>query len=236
MLGINLSLMIVFFCSREYNLDKEVAASGYSKEVEEFDSELRRNEKNDDELENENENDGDSISEEIEEENSDSVDEIENDDGESNGEDESENFKGDNDNKKSDFISIKNNSTDGADIVETNNKLDKESARLKLISEMSKLRQVRRGIEDEEDQIVDNSEPTLDTDDICSVRSFSTTASTISPNMVKHRMRRDLEKQKKREIPKKNLRVKGEANAYNRIKKQNKETIKGSVGWDYDFN
>lgn len=70
-------------------------------------------------------------------------------------------------------------------------------------------------------------------DESASMCSFSTTASSIPPEKVKFRTQKDLERLQNKQISKKSLRVKGEANAFNRMKKANRETIQESIGWDF---
>ena len=111
-----------------------------------------------------------------------------------------------------------------------NNKLKKnkngnESERLRIIAEMSKFREERKKIAEEGDA---NYFEEIDDEAIetASVRSFSTATSTIAPSVVKIRTRKELQYRNKKQFSKKNLRVKGEANAFNREKKKNVEEIK----------
>ncbi|ROT63355.1 putative serine/threonine-protein kinase RIO2 [Penaeus vannamei] len=106
-------------------------------------------------------------------------------------------------------------------------------ARLLFIKQLAKARELRQHCEENgeeapplEDMIDDSMS------DIHSVRSFSTTASTIEPEEIKRRLQKDLTRREKKQVSKKNLRVKGEANAYRRSKLANAATIKESVGWD----
>lgn len=110
-----------------------------------------------------------------------------------------------------------------------------QEARMALIKQLAKAREARQRAEE------NGEEPPLLEDfiddslsDVCSIRSFSTTASSIDPRDVKHRTHRDLERRQKKQVSKKNLRVKGEANAYRRMKKQNESTVREYAGWD-DF-
>lgn len=110
-----------------------------------------------------------------------------------------------------------------------------QEARMALIKQLAKAREARQQAEEKGEQpplLEDFIDDSLS--DICSVRSFSTTASSIDPRDVKHRTHRDLEKRQKKQVSKKNLRVKGEANAFRRIKKQNEVTARDCAGWD-DF-
>lgn len=109
---------------------------------------------------------------------------------------------------------------------------DRET-RMLFIKQLAKARELRQHCEENgeeapplEDMIDDSMS------DIHSVRSFSTTASTIQPEDVKRRTQRDLTRREKKQVAKKNLRVKGEANAYRRSKLANQATIKESSGWD----
>lgn len=110
-----------------------------------------------------------------------------------------------------------------------------QEARMALIKQLAKAREARQQAEEngEEPPLLENFiDDSLS--DVCSVRSFSTTASSIDPRDVKHRTHKDLERRQKKQVSKKNLRVKGEANAYRRIKKQNEATLRDYAGWD-DF-
>ncbi|XP_076033874.1 RIO kinase 2 [Oratosquilla oratoria] len=102
-----------------------------------------------------------------------------------------------------------------------------------LIEQLARARQARQtatAAGEEPPSLMDLIDDSVS--DICSIRSFSTTASSIAPGVVKHRTRKDLERNQKKQISKKKLRVKGESNAYNRVKKENQDTIKHSSGWD----
>ncbi|XP_077296198.1 RIO kinase 2 [Arctopsyche grandis] len=70
--------------------------------------------------------------------------------------------------------------------------------------------------------------------DARSVRSFSTTASTFAPEVIKNKVKKYVDvKQKKMERHR--ICVKGEASATTRVKRENKDTInqsKGIWGWD----
>lgn len=106
-------------------------------------------------------------------------------------------------------------------------------ARLLFIKQLAKARELRQHCEENGEEappledMIDES-----MSDIHSVRSFSTTASTIEPEEIKRRLQKDLTRREKKQVSKKNLRVKGEANAYRRSKLANAATIKESVGWD----
>ncbi|XP_071539229.1 uncharacterized protein RIOK2 [Panulirus ornatus] len=110
--------------------------------------------------------------------------------------------------------------------------LDQE-ARMILIKQLARARELRQKAEETGEQ-----PPLLDDfiddslSDMCSVKSFSTVASTIAPRDVKRRTQKDLERRAKRQISKKNLRVKGEANAHRRTKIQNEALKKEIAGWD----
>lgn len=69
-------------------------------------------------------------------------------------------------------------------------------------------------------------------DDTRSMRSFSTTASTIAPSVIHDRIKGSISKreqhdQKKRCVPK------GEASAVRRMRKTNHDIVKEHAGWDY---
>ncbi|XP_047478510.1 LOW QUALITY PROTEIN: serine/threonine-protein kinase rio2-like [Penaeus chinensis] len=108
-----------------------------------------------------------------------------------------------------------------------------KDARLLFIKQLAKARELRQHYEENGEEappledLIDES-----ISDVHSVCSFSTTASTIEPEEVKRRMQKDLTRREKKQVSKKNLRVKGEANAYRRSKLANEATIKESVGWD----
>lgn len=110
--------------------------------------------------------------------------------------------------------------------------LDRE-ARMTLIKQLARARELRQKAEENGEQsplledFIDDS-----VSDLCSMMSFSTTASTIAPRDVKHRTQKDLKRRTKQQISKKNLRVKGEANACRRTRKQNEAMIKEASGWD----
>uniref|UniRef100_A0A146KZB1 Serine/threonine-protein kinase RIO2 n=1 Tax=Lygus hesperus TaxID=30085 RepID=A0A146KZB1_LYGHE len=64
-----------------------------------------------------------------------------------------------------------------------------------------------------------------------SVRSYSTTTSTIAPEVIKERVKKALEKREQRN--KKRILVKGEASAVTRQRRDNRDTIKDSYGiWE----
>ena len=66
-------------------------------------------------------------------------------------------------------------------------------------------------------------------DDRLSCLSFTTTGSTVDPATLKLRANKEFEKQAKKQVSKKNLRTKGEANAVNRKKRENAVNIKESL-------
>lgn len=68
--------------------------------------------------------------------------------------------------------------------------------------------------------------------DARSQRSYSTTASTIAPSVIKGRVRRVLDDREKKEIRKRCV-AKGEASATQRGRRDNKETVKEYAGWDF---
>lgn len=68
--------------------------------------------------------------------------------------------------------------------------------------------------------------------DARSHRSYSTTASTIAPSVIKDKIKRTIELKEQREVRKRCL-AKGEANATTRGRKENKETVKEYAGWDF---
>merc|ERR1711970_1387122 len=70
----------------------------------------------------------------------------------------------------------------------------------------------------------DNLTGKSETDDTRSVRSVSTTASTIHPDVVKARVKASLEKSKKKNQARRTI-AKGEASAKTRSKRDNKNII-----------
>lgn len=244
---------------KEYSLDKEVFASGYSKEIQEFDDNYRQ-----DPIMKGNQNEEDEGSESEEEEDGGSDDEdTETDDGIQEEEimemkcqtealckdlkDETniESLCQDLEEQTLDQITEETSEKPEHEMSENLPKeIEKQSkkkkmkdlnreARLELVKQIARARELRQKAEQngEEppflDDLIDDS-----ISDICSIRSFSTTASTIPPEDIKNRMTRDLAKRDRRQISKKNLRVKGEANAYRRAKMENADAIKESSGWD----
>ncbi|XP_059612349.1 uncharacterized protein LOC132258856 [Phlebotomus argentipes] len=65
-----------------------------------------------------------------------------------------------------------------------------------------------------------------------SMRSFSTTASTIAPSVIAERQKRETRKQKARD-ERKRCTAKGDANAAMRRRHENNFTIKQYAGWDF---
>uniref|UniRef100_A0A1B0GIA6 non-specific serine/threonine protein kinase n=2 Tax=Lutzomyia longipalpis TaxID=7200 RepID=A0A1B0GIA6_LUTLO len=65
-----------------------------------------------------------------------------------------------------------------------------------------------------------------------SMRSFSTTASTIAPSVITERQKREMQKHKVRE-ERKRCTAKGDANAVMRRRQENKFTVKQYAGWDF---
>uniref|UniRef100_A0A182Q344 Serine/threonine-protein kinase RIO2 n=1 Tax=Anopheles farauti TaxID=69004 RepID=A0A182Q344_9DIPT len=69
-------------------------------------------------------------------------------------------------------------------------------------------------------------------DDARSVRSYSTTASTIAPSIVSDRIKGDIQQREKKEM-KKRLVPKGEASAVRRMRKDNTAVLKEYRGWEF---
>ncbi|XP_053681320.1 uncharacterized protein LOC128732175 [Anopheles nili] len=69
-------------------------------------------------------------------------------------------------------------------------------------------------------------------DDARSVRSYSTTASTIAPSLISYRIKGDMQQREKKEM-KKRLVPKGEASAVRRMRKDNNAVVKEYRGWDF---
>uniref|UniRef100_A0A182PGX1 Serine/threonine-protein kinase RIO2 n=1 Tax=Anopheles epiroticus TaxID=199890 RepID=A0A182PGX1_9DIPT len=69
-------------------------------------------------------------------------------------------------------------------------------------------------------------------DDARSVRSYSTTASTIAPSIVSDRIKGDIQLREKKEL-KKRLVPKGEASAVRRMRKDNTAVLKEYRGWEF---
>lgn len=255
---------IFCFDRKEYSLDKEIAASGYSREVQEFDEELEvgkpigeeedkdgevgGDENDEDSSENELSHDDDNVKEmkqQTEElckdlkeyttlsELQDTVEgkvldpvpeDFSSDCSTKDIEEKDKEVEGDPD-EKDEVEKESNNRKKGKHL--------QQEARMALIKQLAKAREARQKAEEKGEEpplLEDFIDDSLS--DICSVRSFSTTASSINPKDVKHRTHRDLERRQNKQISKKNLRVKGEANAYRRMKKQNEATVRDCAGWD----
>ncbi|XP_053658754.1 uncharacterized protein LOC128707822 [Anopheles marshallii] len=69
-------------------------------------------------------------------------------------------------------------------------------------------------------------------DDARSVRSFSTTASTIAPSIVSNRIKGDIQQREKKDM-KKRLVPKGEASAVRRMRKDNNAILNEYRGWEF---
>uniref|UniRef100_A0A182R4X9 Serine/threonine-protein kinase RIO2 n=2 Tax=Anopheles funestus TaxID=62324 RepID=A0A182R4X9_ANOFN len=69
-------------------------------------------------------------------------------------------------------------------------------------------------------------------DDARSVRSYSTTASTIAPSIVSNRIKGDLQQREKKDMQKR-LVPKGEASAVRRMRKDNNAILKEYRGWEF---
>ncbi|XP_045618945.1 uncharacterized protein [Procambarus clarkii] len=232
---------------REYNLDKEIAASGYLREVQEFNQELQvgqdmqeaeqsegsESEEEDDFNQEDTKQNQEEITElklltetlckDLKDETSigDLCEKLEDQSLEVVLEEEHEE-KNDEEKRKT---AKKCSKSKGKH-------LDHE-ARTALIRQLAKARELRQQAEENgedppilEDLIDDSFS------DICSIKSFSTTTSSIAPREVKHRTHKDLQRREKKQISKKSLRVKGEANAFKRNKHENEAVIKESTGWD----
>lgn len=68
--------------------------------------------------------------------------------------------------------------------------------------------------------------------DARSQRSYSTTASTIAPSVITDRLKKTMDVKEKREMRKRCV-AKGEANATQRGRKENKDVVKEYAGWDF---
>lgn len=244
---------IIIFCfdRKEYSLDKEIAASGYLREVQEFDEEFEVgktiNETEDSDV---HETEGDETdSSEDEPEHDDKVvkemkEQIEEMCKDLKDETTLGELKDTTEGRSLDPVPedpIANSSGEDSgekEKMEESNSRKKgkqlqQEARMALIKQLAKAREARQQAEEKGEDppsLEDFIDDSLS--DVCSVRSFSTTASSIDPREVKHRTHRDLEKRHKKQISKKNLRVKGEANAFRRVKKQNEATARDHSGWD----
>lgn len=69
-------------------------------------------------------------------------------------------------------------------------------------------------------------------DDARSHRSYSTTASTIAPTVIKDRIRKSIDLKKQQDIRKRCV-AKGEASAITRKRNENRDTCKEYAGWDF---
>lgn len=68
--------------------------------------------------------------------------------------------------------------------------------------------------------------------DARSMRSYSTSASTIAPSVIKDKIKRNLDVHEKKEMRKRCV-AKGEASAVTRGRKENRNTCKEYAGWDF---
>lgn len=68
--------------------------------------------------------------------------------------------------------------------------------------------------------------------DARSMRSYSTSASTIAPSVIKDKIKKNLDLNEKKEIRKRCV-AKGEASAVTRGRKENRNTCKEYAGWDF---
>lgn len=68
--------------------------------------------------------------------------------------------------------------------------------------------------------------------DARSQRSYSTSASTIAPSVIKDRIKKTLNVKEKKEQRKRCI-VKGEASAVTRVRNENRDTCKEYAGWDF---
>lgn len=68
--------------------------------------------------------------------------------------------------------------------------------------------------------------------DARSMRSYSTSASTIAPSVIKDKIKRNIDLNEKKEIRKRCV-AKGEASAVTRGRKENRNTCKEYAGWDF---
>ncbi|XP_055379204.1 uncharacterized protein LOC129610616 [Condylostylus longicornis] len=68
--------------------------------------------------------------------------------------------------------------------------------------------------------------------DVRSQRSYSTTASTIAPSVIKDRIKKNMGAKEKIELRKKCV-AKGEASAVHRHRKENKDIVKEYQGWEF---
>lgn len=240
----------ICFDRKEYSLDREIAASGYQREVQEFDEEFEvgkavqeaedsdDHEKDDDESDfsgDEPEHDDKDVremKEQTEELCKDLKDETTLRELKDTAKGEPldsvpENSRADSNEEDSEEKEVKENSS------RKKGKQLQQEARLALIKQLAKAREARQQAEEKGEKppsLEDFIDDSLS--DVCSVRSFSTTASSIDPQEIKHRTHRDLDRRQKKQIPKKNLRVKGEANAFRRMKKENESVARETAGWD----
>lgn len=68
--------------------------------------------------------------------------------------------------------------------------------------------------------------------DARSQRSYSTTASTIAPSVIKDRIKKTIDVKENREQRKRCV-AKGEASAITRVRNENRDTCKEYAGWDF---
>ncbi|XP_022689541.1 serine/threonine-protein kinase RIO2-like [Varroa jacobsoni] len=68
-------------------------------------------------------------------------------------------------------------------------------------------------------------------DDICQ-RSVVSSCTTIAPEDVRERMKKQIQRRKQREMYKKSLIAKGESSATNRLRRDNRDIVKQYAGWE----
>ncbi|KAF2351709.1 RIO2 kinase winged helix domain N-terminal [Trinorchestia longiramus] len=113
----------------------------------------------------------------------------------------------------------------------TGQKLDAET-RKAMMQKLVQAREQRKEAQENGEtapNLLEVMENARQDDDRLTCISFSTSASTVDPAVLKMRAQKELEKMQQKQVSKKNLRVKGEANAYTRMKKENSNNIKMSM-------
>lgn len=117
---------------------------------------------------------------------------------------------------------------------QTGQKLDEKTrkAMKEKLLEASRIRKEAREKGEVPPSLAELLETTKHDDDRLSCYSFSTLATSVHPKEFKMRAVKEVEKIEKKQVSKKNLRVKGEANAYTRKNRENALNIKETMACD----
>lgn len=80
-------------------------------------------------------------------------------------------------------------------------------------------------------QVPELESATFERDETCR-RSTVSSCTTIAPEDVRERMRKQLQQKKHREMYKKSMIAKGESSATNRSRRDNRDIVKQYAGWE----